>query len=59
VAGIHAKQAFGVPGLMIFVPRNTEVGLSNSVLEKCGFAEPEHPDILVTFYPLACQMQKE
>ena len=53
------NQTFGVPGLMIFLPRNIEVGLSNSVLEKCGFAEPEHPDILVTLYPLACQMLKE
>ena len=32
------SQTFGVPGLMIFLPRNIEVGLSNSVLEKwfCG-----------------------
>jgi hypothetical protein len=53
------SQAFDVPGLIIFLPRNTEVELSNSVLEKCGFAEWEHPDILVTFNPLACQMHKE
>tara|TARA_B100000925_G_scaffold134123_1_gene100208 strand:+ start:555 stop:722 length:168 start_codon:yes stop_codon:yes gene_type:complete len=53
------SQKFGGPGLMSFHPRNTEFGLSNLVLEKCGFAEPEHPDILVTLYPLACQMLKE
>ena len=53
------SQTFGGPGLMIFLPRNTEAGLTNSVLEKFGFAEPERLDILVTFYQLACQMLKE